>query len=183
MNYSDEEIVQKVLAGEKQLFGTLVDRYQQPVYNLMLRYTEKSDEAADLTQEAFLRIFERLWLFRANKVFFSWMYSLAVNLARDWSRKRIRHKAKIHILQHEAAARQDDEDENASIEIRQEVQQVQHALMGLSSQTREILILRYRHGCSVHDVASSFNLSESAMKMRIKRGLAQLRDILLDKQS
>lgn len=183
MNYSDEEIVKKVLAGEKQLFGELVDRYQQPVYNLMLRYAQNRDEAADLTQDAFLRIYERLWSFRTNKVFFPWMYSLAVNLAKDWNRKNIRHKARIHILQHEAAERQDDEDENAGIETRQEVEQVQYALMELSTQTREILILRYRHGYPVNDVASSFSLSKSAVKMRIKRGLAQLRNILLDKQS
>ena len=59
MNYSDEEIVKKVLAGEKQFFGELVDRYQRPVYNLMLRYAQNSDEAADLTQDAFLRTYER----------------------------------------------------------------------------------------------------------------------------
>lgn len=182
MNYSDEEIVQKVLAGEKQLFGVLVDRYQQPVYNLMLRYTQNIDEAADLTQDAFVRIFERLWLFRSDKVFFSWMYSLAVNLARDWHRKEMRQNGKRHLLQHEAAERQDDNDENDGIEIRQEVEHVQHALMKLAEQTREILILRYRHGRPVHDVARSFSLSESAVKMRIKRGLAQLRDLLLDKQ-
>jgi RNA polymerase sigma-70 factor, ECF subfamily len=182
MKYSDEEIVKKVLAGEKQFFGVLVDRYQQPVYNLMLRYTQNSDEAADLTQDAFVRTFERLSQFRADKVFFSWMYSLAINLARDWNRKKFRQNAKNHILQQEAAERQDGEDGKANIELGHDLQQVQHALMEIASQTREILILRYRHGYSVHDVASSFDLTESAVKMRIKRGLAQLRNILLDKQ-
>jgi len=183
MNYSDEEIVKEVLAGEKQLFGVLVDRYQRPVYNLMLRYAQNSDEAADLTQDAFMRSFERLWLFRTGEVFFPWLYSLAVNLAKDWSRKKNRQQAKMHILQYEAADRQADEDENNSSENRQEIEQVQHGLMELPSRTREILILRYRHGCPIQDVAGVFRLSESAVKMRIKRGLAQLRDILLDKQS
>jgi len=179
MNYSDEEIVREVLAGEKQLFGVLVDRYQQPVFNLMLRYARNSDEAADLTQDAFVRSFERLWLFRTNEVFFPWLYSLAVNLAKDWNRKKNRQQAKLHILQHEAADRQADEDENNGSENRQEIEQVQHGLMELPSQTREILILRYRHGCPIQDIAGAFRLSESAVKMRIKRGLAQLREILI----
>ncbi len=183
MNYSDEEIVQEVLAGEKQLFGVLVDRYQQPIYNLMFRYAQNRDEAAELTQDAFVRTFERLWLFRTNEVFFPWLYSLAVNLARDWRRKRNRQQAGMHLLQHEAADRQADEDEKTGSENRQDIEQVEHGLMELSSQTREILILRYRHGCPVRDVARAFSLSESAVKMRIKRGLAQLRDILLTKQS
>ena len=182
MNYSDEEIVKKVLAGEKQLFGELVDRYQRPIYNLMLRYAQNRDEAADLTQDAFLRTYERLWSFRTNKVLFPWMYSLAVNLAKDWNRKNIRQKAKAHILQHETAEKQHNEDEKTGIETRQELEQVQCALMELSTQTREILILRYRHGYPVNDVASSFSLSKSAVKMRIKRGLEQLRNILLEKQ-
>jgi RNA polymerase sigma-70 factor, ECF subfamily len=183
MNYSDEEIVCEVLAGEKQLFGLLVDRYQQPIYNLMFRYTQNRDEAADLTQDAFVRTFERLWLFRTEEVFFPWLYSLAVNLARDWSRKRSRHHKKLHLLQHEAADRQADLDDNSSSENRQEISKVQRGLMELPSQTREVLILRYRHGCLIQDVARTFGISESAVKMRIKRGLAQLRRILVDKES
>lgn len=182
MKYSDEEIVKKVLAGEKQFFGVLVDRYQQPIYNLMLRYTQNSDKAADLTQEAFVRTFERLWQFRADKVFFSWMYSLSINLARDWKRKKNRYNANNHLLQQEALERQNDEDGLTNIERSQDVQQVQYALMELASQVREMLILRYRHGYSIHDVANAFSLSESAVKMRIKRGLAQLRVILLEQQ-
>jgi len=183
MDYSDEEIVKDVLAGEKQLFGLLVDRYQQPVYNLMFRYAGNRDEAADLTQDAFLRIFERLRLFQADKVFFPWLYSLAINLAKDWSRKKNRQHRKMFLLQQQAEETQIDTAVHEDSENRQEIEQVEHGLMLLPSQTREILILRYRHGCPIQDVASAFKISESAVKMRIKRGLAQLRGILLDKES
>jgi RNA polymerase sigma-70 factor (ECF subfamily) len=122
-------------------------------------------------------------LFQTDKVFFPWLYKLAVNLAGDWSRKKTRHFAKLHILQHETVLAQDDKDdkdEHTRLENREELDQLQDALLELPVQTREILILRYRHGCPIQDVAGTFNLSESAVKMRIQRGLRQLRSILSD---
>lgn len=181
MRYSDEEIVKEVLAGEKQLFELLIDRYQQPVYNLMLRYAGNRDEAAELTQDTFVRTFERLQLFHTNRTFFPWLYSLAINLAKDWSRKKSRQRAKLYLLQQQSKELQDDSEGDGNRETRREIEQVEDGLMRLSSLTREILILRYRHGRPIQDVASAFNLSESAAKMRIKRGLAQLQEILLDK--
>lgn len=181
MKYSDEEIVKKVLAGEKQLFELLIDRYQQPVYNLMLRYAGNSDEAAELTQDTLVRTFERLRLFRADRTFFSWLYRLAINLAQDWSRKKSRQRTKMYLLQQQSIELHDDSEGKWDRETRQEIEQVEDGLMQLSSQTREILIFRYRHGRPIRDVANAFNLSESAAKMRIKRGLAKLREILLDK--
>ena len=185
MNYSDEELVVKVLDGEKHFYGLLVDRYQRPVFNLMLRYVGNREEATDLTQDAFVTAFDKLTLFQTDKVFFPWLYKLAVNLAGDWSRKKTRHFAKLHILQHEMVLAQDDKDdkdEHTRLENREELDQLQDALLELPVQTREILILRYRHGCPVQDVAGAFNLSESAVKMRIQRGLRQLRSILSEDQ-
>jgi RNA polymerase sigma-70 factor (ECF subfamily) len=178
MNHRDEDIVKKVLAGEKQLYEVLVDRYQRPLYNLMYRYSRNTEEAADLTQDAFVRAFDKLHLFRAETAFFPWLYRLAVNLAGDWSRKKNRRHAKLHILQNEFLDEQADKDACTRMENREELRQVQHALRELPSRIREILIFRYRHDRSIRDVADAFSLSESAVKMRIKRGLAQLRSIL-----
>ena len=178
MSYSDEEIVELVLGGEKELFGILVDRYQQPVYNLMLRCAHNSDEAADLAQDVFLRAFDRLWSFRAEGSFFTWLYSLAVNLARDWQRRKRTRNSKQHILEQEEMSREDGLNHHGRIENLEQVSLLHHALLSLADMTREILILRYRHGCPVKEVARTFNLSESAVKMRIKRGLEQLRTIM-----
>ncbi len=183
MNYSDEEIVKMVLAGEKQRYEVLVERYQRPIFNLMFRYVHDNDEAADLSQDVFVRAFDKLHLFRTDMAFFPWLYRLAVNLADDWSRKNLRHHAKMHILQQEALDRQTGEDICARMENKEEHSQVEDALQELADHTRETLILRYRHGCSIRYVADAFNLSESAVKMRIKRGLAQLRTILSSNQN
>jgi RNA polymerase sigma-70 factor (ECF subfamily) len=60
MHLTDEEIVQQILAGSKQRYAEIVSRYQRPVFNLMYRYTRHEQDAADLTQDVFLRAFDRL---------------------------------------------------------------------------------------------------------------------------
>lgn len=178
MKYSDEEIIEQVLEGNKELFGMLVERYQQPLFNLMLRSTCNQEEAADLTQDAFVRAFDRLCSFRPDRRFFPWLYSLAINLVRDWKRRNRNHNSKRHILEQETLQREDGNNHHAVLENSEQLSLLNHALLNLTDQTREILILRYRHGLPVREVADVFDLSESAVKMRVKRGLEQLRGIM-----
>ena len=177
MNLSDEDIVEGILAGGKELFAVLVDRYQRPVYNLMYRYSRNAEEAADLTQEVFVRSFDRLKTFRAGNSFFPWLYGLAVNQANDWSRSRARQRVGLdaygeHLRQETAADRQN------AMESRETGQRIAQALARLSEETRELLIFRYRHERSIREAAIVFKLSESAVKMRIKRGLDELQEEL-----
>jgi len=81
------EIVRHVLEGDVQAFELLVLRYQKPIYNLAFRATASEDSAADLTQEAFAKAYERLERFDRSKRFFPWLYTIAVNVVRDHLRK------------------------------------------------------------------------------------------------
>lgn len=180
MHYSDEYMVKKVLAGEKQFFAQIVDRYQRQVYNLMFRYTGNPEESADLTQEAFWLAFDRLPTFRNEGRFFSWLYKLALNLAYDWVRKR--NNSKVHYLSFDNTNEgQTAATQHTQLEFKEEVQLVEQSLLQLSERTREVLILRYRHEQAIKEVAEIFDLSESAVKMRIKRGLEQLREAMSKK--
>ena len=87
METSDETLVTEVLEGNTDAFATIVDRYKIQIYNLMYRYSYKSEDAADMTQEVFCRAFERLNQYRNTNRFFSWLYTLALNHAKDWQRK------------------------------------------------------------------------------------------------
>lgn len=155
----------------------LVDRYQLPIYNLMLRCAGSGEDAADLTQDAFVRAFDRLPKFHGDRRFFSWLYSLALNLLRDWQRKKTTRRAKHHLLEHEALDYGKEVSQDFGPEDREDLHLLEKALFHLPSHTREILIFRYRHGCSIKEVAKAFKISESAAKMRLKRGIEQLRDM------
>ncbi len=178
MNLSDEDIVDGVLAGEKELYAVLVERYQRPVYNLMYRYSHNMEEAADLTQEVFVRTFDRLGSFRAGSSFFPWLYALAVNQANDWSRSRARRKARVDDYVQEAMFSETPADQQALVEAKETEEVIDRALAGLPVETRELLIFRYRHERSIREAAMVFKISESAVKMRIKRGLDDLQQEL-----
>ena len=178
MHLTDEEIVQEVLAGRKQRYAEIVTRYERPVFNLMYRYTRHEQDAADLSQEVFLRAFERLSTYRTDCSLFSWLYALAINRANDWSRSRRRRQDGMRAYIQEDIDLWKGSNSMAGVESRQEGRMLHKALDLLSPDTREILLLRYRHEQPVREVAVVFGMTESAIKMRVKRGLEQLQGIL-----
>ena len=184
MEKSDEEIIRRVLGGRKQEYSVLILRYQRQIYNLMYRYSHSEHAAADLTQEVFLRAYEKLSSFRSGHSFFSWLYTLAVNRANDWSRKRSRHYKKnmqLHNSLPEPAISGSTLEK--ILENREEVQRLQRVMNLLTDETREILMLRFHHECSVKEVARIFSISESAVKMRTSRGLQQLQGLMQENSS
>ncbi len=169
------EIVRDILLGDVQSFGILVREYQRPVFNLMLRMTGDAETAADLSQEAFARAYEKLETFNQRRRFFPWLYTLALNVARDWFRKEGRDR---HIFVEDATEMIRDEDvpdEPKSINARIDGVKAFDAVMELDPKYREALILRYRHDFTMQEIANTLGISVSAAKMRLSRGLDMVR--------
>ena len=178
MHCTDEDIVKEVLAGRTQRYAEIVTRYQKPVYNLMFRYTRHELDAADLTQDVFFKAFNRLSSYQSERSLFSWLYTLAVNVAIDWSRASTRMQTKTPPLEELHATYPTNRNPAIRFEDRERGALLDQALTLISAETREILLLRYRHEQPIKEVAKIFGMSESAVKMRIKRGLEQLQRIL-----
>jgi RNA polymerase sigma-70 factor (ECF subfamily) len=181
MHRTDEEIVQEILAGNKQRYAEIVSRYQRPVFNLMYRYTRHEQDAADLTQDVFLKAFDRLSTYRTGCSLFTWLYTMAVSRANDWSRSHRRRQERMEAYLQEDDVRPEASNPRVGFEGREESQLLQQALDLLPPATREILLLRYRHEQPVREVAAVFGITESAAKMRVKRGLEQLQEIMLER--
>jgi RNA polymerase sigma-70 factor (ECF subfamily) len=171
----EAEIVRKILLGDVQLYGSLVREYQGPVYNLMLRMTGDEDVSADLAQDAFVRAYEKLESFNQRKRFFPWLYTLALNVARDWLRKNVRDR---HVFVEDASLmvrEQDRRDEPGVVNDRLDGAKAFKAVMALDPKYREALILRYRHDFTIQEIAGTLEISVSAAKMRLSRGLDMVR--------
>ncbi len=177
-NNNDRALVRRVLKGEVQLFAKIVERYERPVYNLMYRYCRSEQDAADLSQDVFLRIYDRLASFNGDKKFFPWVYALAINIANDWYRSNSLKRQKMAELQWQipdVGAGSEQE----RILIDQEVAgDLYRALDELSDASREMVVLRYRYELNFSEIAYIFNASEGAVKMKISRGLAKMKTIL-----
>ncbi len=178
MEAADDEIVRQVLGGRRNRYRVLISRYERQIFNLMFRYSRNDEDAVDLTQEAFVKAYSRLEQYRYGDRFFSWFYSLAVNLARDWYRRKRRHHEMHANLFQEAEAPEHISTQEEQLEQSQEMALLEDALGQLSHINREIVILRYRQERSIKEIMEIFDMGESAVKMRLSRAVKQLRQII-----
>lgn len=176
----ETRIIAAVLDGEANAFEPLVAKYEKPIFNLMYRTTGSLDEAVELTQEAFLKAYDKLEQFQLGRSFFSWLYALAVNVGRDYLRYKKRNPPSIHDNPGHAAERTAPDPAPEDPRLTVEVQSLFKALAQLPIDYREAVVLRYREERSMQEIADMLNLSVSGAKMRVHRGLEKLRVILGD---
>ena len=84
----DEEIISYIVKGRTELFSVLLDRYQSKVFSTVYHYTHDQEEARDLTQEIFIKIYNNLQSYKNKASFSTWLYRIAVNRCIDWTRKK-----------------------------------------------------------------------------------------------
>ncbi len=174
MEQSDEVIISQILQGDTQAYEILVCRYQNQIYNLMYRCSGSPEDAADLTQDVFCKTFEKLNRFQKTRSFFSWLYTLSMNHARDWLRKQNRQVQKISFLPEQEIAEKGQKSPVEQVEEQEKLDRVSQAMATLPLEKRELLVLRYHHEHSITELTEIFSLSASAIKMRLHRSLAEL---------
>ena len=183
---SDEaELVTELQGGSGAAFDWLVTHYSGPVYSLVAGMTSESSEAADITQDVFLKAFRGIRGFRRGSSLKTWLYRIAVREAlnhRRWLWRHHRQQASIDAepLDGHALLEIEDEsrtpfEETASHEVQQAVQQ---ALRGVPEVFRSAVILRDLEGMAYEEVAEVLEVSVGTVKSRILRGRRLLRDIL-----
>ena len=182
----DQTIIDRVLKGDRNAFGVLAAKYQGPIYNLMVRTAVSAEDASELAQDVFLKAFARLETYvKGQSSFFSWLYAIGLNTARDDLRRRERQGRLVAAgaaprpwEAHAAGAAANAQTEEQWTEIHS----LQQAMSTLPLNQRETLILKYRYQMTMQEIADAFGVSTSAVKMRIQRGLAELRRQLKDEQ-
>jgi RNA polymerase sigma-70 factor, ECF subfamily len=179
MNHIEEQqIIAAVLGGDIDAYAMLINRYQQPIFNMIYRMTGSHADAADLAQDAFIKAYEQLYRFHQGKNFFPWLYTIALNQARNFLRKN-RNQKMVPVKEFEDhsgldyAAQQED---RMCVEL--DSQRLQGALAKLPWEYREAVLLRYREELPMEDIAVALSISVSGAKMRVQRGLKKLRHIM-----
>lgn len=177
----DAELVELVLAGDRQIYARLVNLYKRQIYNLAYRMTMNSDVAQDLSQETFVRAYTNLHRYDTEKSFLNWLYTICLNLTRNHLSKK-RELSTDNLCESADIERLDMMQENHLPE-RQIIQQqensvLEKALLALPDDLRETVVLRYLHELPFDEIATTLGVSLSAAKMRTYRGLDKLRGLL-----
>ncbi len=182
----EREIIERVLAGDNDAFGVLVERYQSKVYNLALRMTGSEDDAADMAQETFLRAWRSLPAFQFESAFSTWLFRMTHNICIDHLRSKKRKPTVSLTMQDdggEETAQLDlpdpGPDPEQSLLQSEERTLVARALQALPADYREILTLRAIDDLSYQKIAEILHLQEGTVKSRLSRARAQLRKNVL----
>lgn len=167
---SDEALVAKIVSNNNtMLFGILYDRFVQRVYNKCLGFSKTEAEAEDLTQDVFLLLFVKLKTFKGNSKFSTWVYSLTYNfcanyVSRDKQKKISDQSDSVEDTYYQFT----EEVSDASLfELRSD--KLEQALKIIDPEDRSILLLKYQDGVSIKELTTLLDISESAVKMRLKR--------------
>jgi len=181
------EIIKKVLGGDTDAFEELVLANQKNVYNLALKMTKNEDDALDISQEAFIKAYRQLGIFRGESKLSVWLYRLTYNLCIDFLRK----KSKSQVIS--LSSYQDDSGDSFEMELpdvrelpednlaRKELRnEIAESIEKLGQSHREILIMREMNDMSYMEIAQTLGISEGTVKSRIARARLNLANILVE---
>jgi RNA polymerase sigma-70 factor (ECF subfamily) len=172
--------------GSHEAFREIYDRYRHKVFGTSYHIIGDSTEAADVTQEVFLRVYRKLPGFRFESSFGSWLYRLTINLATDMRRKaQVRKTDSLATLADPVEAdmtrpgvSRDEHPPEAGL-VREEVQaEVKRALAKLSERLRVVVVLRYLEGLSYDQIAKVVGTPVGTVKSRLNRAHERLQEIL-----
>ena len=172
-----EALLQRCRDGDESAWSELVDVTYREVYGLCLRILRNPDDAAEATQDAYLKAWRGLSRFRGDSAFTTWLYRIAANAAisRHRSRKRRRlREADVDDEALSAIASGSSTEDTAS--GRMDLADLEVAVASLPEHYRLPLLMRDVYGLSTEEVASQLKISETATKVRIHRARKMLKD-------
>mgnify|MGYP000153212202 CR=1 FL=1 len=172
---SDEQLVKKAKTGDQRAFEVLVRKYQQRIFALINRYVRDPDEVQDVAQEAFIKAYRALGKFRAESAFYTWMYRIAINTAKNHlvSRGRRPPGSDLDIVDAEILDQSgrlaDSESPEASIARDQLEAAVYEAIEKLPDDLRPPITLRELDGLAYEDIAQVMQCPVGTVRSRIFR--------------
>ena len=171
----DADLVREVLDGNQLSFQLLVERYQGRLFGLARHYTRNTVEVEDIVQDAFLKAFSRLETFQHQSSFYTWLYRIAVNTAKNHLAAQRRRPMDIELdlqdpEQYELHARLKETDTPEGVAMGRELQDtVEKAIQGLPEDLRTAIILRELDGMSYEEIAETMECPVGTVRSRIFR--------------
>jgi RNA polymerase sigma-70 factor, ECF subfamily len=170
----DAELVARTTRGELTAFEQLVDRHRPVVVRVAARIVG-SDEAEDVSQDAFLRAFHRLHHFRGDAPFRSWLLRITHNAALDHLARRRPEPVDPETLDVEQNPSREPADR---LEVRERIERLERKLRGLSAQHRTVLVLRDAEGLSYEEIAAITDAPIGSVKGRLHRARGEFIEML-----
>jgi RNA polymerase sigma-70 factor (ECF subfamily) len=173
MKNEDKNLVKECLQANQKAFETLVDKYQNVVFNVAYRMIGDYDEAEDIAQTVFIKAFENLSNYNPKHKFFSWLYRITINESLNYlkSKKRTENLNSL-----EKTKEKNPEQKYLEVELSNKIQA---ALMELEPQHRILILLKHFQYCSYKEISDSLAIPEKTVKSRLYTARQLLKDVLM----
>lgn len=171
----DQLLVERVQKGDKAAFDLLIGKYQHRIISLVSRYVSDHAEAQDVAQEAFIKAYRALGNFRGDSAFYTWLYRIAINTAKNWlvARNRRPPASDIDAMdaeQFDIDSRLKERGTPENELLRAEIEKTVHdAIADLPEDLRTAIILREMEGMSYEDIATTMDCPIGTVRSRIFR--------------
>ncbi len=176
---SDQSLIDQTLAGRREAFGQLVERYQHRLYHGLLHALGSAEDAQDVAQDAFVNAFEKLASFKGQAAFYSWLFRIALNAGVSAKRKTRRMTASVEARREATGLEPTDDDPSNepshAMHVSDRQRLVRQALSELSDEFRTALVLKEMDGMSYEEIATVVDVPLGTVRSRIHRARLELR--------
>jgi len=172
---TDKELVKRVQKGDKGAFDMLVLKYEHKIVNLVMRYVRDPEQALDISQEAFIKAYRALPRFRGDSAFYTWLYRIAVNTAKNYLAAQRRRPLDVELdmqdpEQYGLHAKLKETDDPEGVTLSRELQEtLERAIESLPDDLRTAIILRELDGMSYEEIAQTMDCPVGTVRSRIFR--------------
>jgi RNA polymerase sigma-70 factor (ECF subfamily) len=172
---SDQKLVERVQKGDKGAFDLLVLKYQHKIVNLIMRYVRDPELALDISQEAIIKAYRALPRFRGDSAFYTWMYRIAVNTAKNHLAAQRRRPMDVELdlqdpEQYNLHTKLKETDTPEGVTLSNELKEsVERAIAALPEDLRTAIVLRELEGMSYEEIAQTMECPVGTVRSRIFR--------------
>jgi len=185
----EKQLIRQCKNGDIQAFEKLIEGYQKKVYNIAYRMLGNSEDAFDVSQEVFIKVFKAIVNFKEESSFSTWIYRIAKNVCLD----ELRKKKKAQVVSIHSTIQADDSEFSIQLEdfqkgpeelleIKELKNEVNKAINCLTDEHKLVIQLRDISGFSYEEIAEILQCSLGTVKSRISRARNSLKNILISKQ-
>ena len=174
---ADIDIIDQVLKGDQNAYAALVERYQNYVFTIVLRYVKRREEAEEVAQDVFIKTYRSLADFKGTAKFSTWLYTITTTTCITFLRKK---KLEVHSLDNEkifaAADNQDSGMRANQIEQKSRIMMVNNAINLLNPDDAEVITLFYKSEQTLEEIAQILGIETNTAKVRLHRARTRLKE-------
>ncbi|MEX2362141.1 MAG: RNA polymerase sigma factor [Balneolaceae bacterium] len=181
---SDSDVVRRVLSGEKELYEILMRRHNQTLFRVLRGYLKNEEEVQDVMQDTYLRAYEKLYQFKHESKFSTWLIRIGINEAltriksKDKEKLRVDEGSDIHAYETSELSEQAFVNPERKMIRKEAIQILEQSIDQLNTKYRSVYIMREVEELNIKEIAEALDLSEANVKVRIHRAKAMIKEEL-----